>query len=80
MIEYVNISKRSVHKELSRASKEYLSSLSNDKKNNVKHKDKHAENHWLMYPRGKEAIPVIVAKEWFIVTNDHNVEIDRQIS
>ena len=80
IIEYVDICKRPKHKELSCASKEYLSSLSTDRKNNVKHKDKHEENHWLMYPRGQGAVPVVVAEEWFIVTNDHNIEIDRRIS
>ena len=80
MIEYVDISKRSQYKELSSASKDYLSTLPKDRNNNIKHKDKHEENHWLMYPRGQGATPVVVAEEWFIVTNDHNVEIDRRIS
>ena len=32
-----------------------------------------------MYPKGKGANPVVVAEEWFIVTNDDDVQIDRQI-
>ena len=79
MIEYVNVNQRPSHLSLSKASKDYIAELKIDRKNSVNHKDLHEDNHWLMYPRGKGANPVVVAEEWFIVTNDDDVQIDRQI-
>ena len=83
-IEYVNIAKRPSNKPLTDTSKEYLSIIKKDRQNNLKHKDKHDDNHWLMYPKKKNmkhiATPVVVAEEWFIVYNEDDIEIDRRIS
>ena len=71
-------------KPLPDTSKECLSIVKKDCKQNVKHKDKHDDNHLLMYPKKKNikdvVISVVVAEEWFIVTNEDDVEIDRRIS
>ena len=75
-IEYVNIQKRPSNKPLSDASTEYLSIVKKDHKQNLKHKDKHDYNHWLIYPKKKNikdiVTPIVVAEEWFIVTNEYS--------